>query len=217
MSSRRPWRTTSSRDHLFRCLVVAQAEIRGVPEVAIVRPLAVAHLRDQLRLDPLHVSLAHARQLRLDRERRRGTVERPQRAKQPRDLGVVEAGADVADVAKLTVLHHTEHERAERPLASTRPAGVADDHELVVVRRLDLQPLARPSARPVGAPGALRDDSLRGRVPGQPGTAPHRRRSRRRTATVRLRASSSLRSRSFRSSNGASTIGSPSTSSRSNT
>src|SRR5207249_2107581 len=49
--------------HLRRVLVLSQPEVRGVAETAVVRPLAVADLSDELRLDPLHVALADARHL----------------------------------------------------------------------------------------------------------------------------------------------------------
>ena len=83
-------------------------------KVAVVRPLAEPDLRDELRLDPLHVALAHARQLRLGsangvESRRSGFSS----LSSLRDLGVVEAGADVADVAQLAAFVDPEDERAE--------------------------------------------------------------------------------------------------------
>ena len=61
-------------------------------EVAVVRPFAEAHLRDELRLDPLHVVLAHPRHLR--RRRANGDVVRCSgfsSFSSLLDLGVVEA------------------------------------------------------------------------------------------------------------------------------
>ena len=129
-------------------------------QVPVVRPLAEAHLHDEPRLDPLHVSLAHARQLRLDRERRRVAPERLEQLQQLPDLGVVEPGADVADVAQLAALVDGEHERAERAGAPPAAAGVAGDDELVVVLRLDLQPVAGAPAFLVDAVDSLRDHAF---------------------------------------------------------
>ena len=77
-------------------------------------------------------------------------VERLQQREQPADLGVVEPGADVPDVAQLVALVHSEHERTERAGAAARAAGVAGDDELVGVLRLQLQPVARAAAGLVG-------------------------------------------------------------------
>jgi hypothetical protein len=85
--------------HLTRALVLADAEVGGVAQVIVVRPLAEPDLRDELRLHPLHVAFAHAGHLRSDREGRRVAVQRPQQSQQLVDLGIVEARADVADVA----------------------------------------------------------------------------------------------------------------------
>src|SRR5206468_9879971 len=86
------------------CLVITQPEVRGMAQVAVMRPFAETDLRDQLRLDPLHVAFADARHLRRLGERARVTMERLQQAQQLADLRVVEAGADVADVPQLAVL-----------------------------------------------------------------------------------------------------------------
>ena len=128
LSSRFPFRITLSSGasaaagavDLVRLLVVAQAEVRGMAQVAVVRPLAVAHLRDELRLDPLHVALADARHLRRLGERRRVAMQRLQEREQPADLGVVEPGADIPDVAQRAALVHGEHERAEGAGAAAR-------------------------------------------------------------------------------------------------
>ena len=129
-------------------------------QVVVVRPLAEPHLRDELRVDPLHVALAHARHLRRRVERRRLAVNRTQQLEQLADLCIVEARADVADVAQLVAFVDGEHQRAERVRAAAAAARVAGDDELLVVLGLDLQPLPRALALPVRAVDALRDDPL---------------------------------------------------------
>ena len=71
-----------------------------------------------------------------------GALERPQQPEQPLDLVVVEAGADVADLAQLAALVDAEHERAEAAGAAALPLRVAGDHELLAAVRLDLEPVA---------------------------------------------------------------------------
>ena len=92
-------------------LVVAEAEVGRVAEPPVVRPLGESDLRDEPRLDPLQ-SAADARQFGAsangDVSRRSGSS-RPAAA----DLGVVEAGADVADVAQRPPSFTAEDERAE--------------------------------------------------------------------------------------------------------
>ncbi len=127
-------------------------------QMAVVRPLAVAHLCDEPGLDPAHVALAHARHLRNLGERRRVPLQRLHQLEQLADLGVVESRADVPDVAQLAALVHREHERTERAGATTGTRGVADDDELVGVLRLQFQPVARATPRLVGRIDALRDD-----------------------------------------------------------
>ena len=127
-------------------------EVGRVAQAAVVRPLAEPHLGDELRLDPLHVALAHPRHLRRDGERRRVALRAASGAQQLVDLGVVEAGADVADVAQLAALVDAEHERAERAGAPARRRACSRRRR--TPRRscdLDLQPVARPLARRVGA------------------------------------------------------------------
>src|SRR6478752_1103640 len=87
-------------------------------------------------------------------------MQRPQELQQLVDLGVVEARADVADVAQLVALVDGEHERAERVGAAAAPARVAGDDELLVVLGLDLQPLPSALALLVRAVGPLGDQAL---------------------------------------------------------
>ena len=87
--------------HLGRGLVVAEAEVARVAEPPVVRPLAEADLRDEPRLDPLDVG--RSRRAAASAARRTATSRGGaalSSASSLVDLGVVEAGADVADVAQ---------------------------------------------------------------------------------------------------------------------
>src|SRR4029077_12472927 len=114
--------------------------------MAVVPPLAKPHLCNEVRVDPLHVTTAHARHFRSLGKGRGVPMQRFEQLPELADLRVVEARADVADVAQAVALVGPEDERAERPGATARTARVAGDDELLVVLRLDLQPVARPPA-----------------------------------------------------------------------
>ena len=146
--------------HLIRLLVLAQALIHRRPQPAVVRPLGEAHLRHELGLDPDDVALAHLRHLGHLGEGRVVAPERLQAGEQPRDLGVVEAGADVPRPAQDAVLVDAEDKRAERVSASALPLRVPHDHELLPALGLELQPVARAPAGLVGRVGSLGHDPL---------------------------------------------------------
>src|SRR4051812_22348574 len=71
---------------------------------------------------------------------------------------IVEAGADPAHVAQCPPLRRCQQQRAES-LARSFWCAVADDHELVRIRALDLDP-GRRAALLVMRVGALADDSF---------------------------------------------------------
>ena len=128
----------------------------------VVRPLDELDLRDELRRDPDDVALAHAAAASAPDRTAARRVERTQQREQPLDLLVVEARADVADVAELVLPSsntpsRSAPKRARAPALSPR---VAADHELLAVRRLDLHPVARPPAGLVARVPRLGHDPL---------------------------------------------------------
>ena len=125
-----------------------------------MRELGEGGLGDELRLDPDDVALADARHLRRLREGRALALERLELLQQALLLGVVEAGADVADPLQPLGPVRRQHERAERPLAAALALRVADDHELLFAVRLELEPVARALAGQVLRVEPLAHDPL---------------------------------------------------------
>src|SRR5215210_8624462 len=125
-----------------------------MPQAAVARPLRERDLRHELGADP-----EGAGRHRLEgRERRRVLLELAQPPAQFAQRCVVEAGAHLAGVAERAVLVVAHEERAEVGPRSPR-SGEAADHELLLRVALQLQPVARATAR-VRAVGALRDHAL---------------------------------------------------------
>src|SRR5262249_60139352 len=79
-------------------------------------------------------------------------------ARQLLEVAPVEAGADAADVAQLSLLVDGEQQRRERPVFLVGN-GVGDDDELLLARAFDLQPVAAATGA-LRTVGALRDDAL---------------------------------------------------------
>src|SRR5205807_6696001 len=69
-----------------------------------------------------------------------------------------EAGADAPDVYQLAVLIKPEHERADR-IRPRRRGDIPDDHELLPVRALRLDPIA-VAAGTIRRVAALRHDAF---------------------------------------------------------
>ena len=93
------------------------------------------------------------------------------------DDGVVESGAHVTGVVQRLAVAVAEQQRAER-LARALAAGVAADHELLAVLRLEFEPGTRALPGLVGAVDALGDDALEARARGPRCTAARHRRRR---------------------------------------
>ena len=125
-----------------------------MPKPTVVGPLREANLGDQCRLDPCVATPTR----RAARERRRRAPERLQALPDGVERGVVEAGADAADVDERVALVEPDVERAE---ACPRALGrrVSADDELLAELALDLDPLVRPPAG-VTARHALGHDAL---------------------------------------------------------
>ena len=118
----------------------------------VVRPLAEAHLRDEPRLDPLHVALANRGSFGSTGERRtcRGAAARAASAacRSPRRrTRCRRCRRSAARRRRCTASTSEPNVPGTPPLA----ARVAGDDELLVVLRLDLQPVARAPALPVDA------------------------------------------------------------------
>ena len=146
--ARRVVRRAGGRQALLRPLVVAQAEEDRMAQVAPLGPLLVAHLADQLGVDP-HDALA----------RHLGERPRPLRRLQAgADLGHLalgEAGAHGAGVVPPLAPAQAQVQLAEAARAGRKP----EDRE--VGRAVDphLQPVGRVAA-PVLRIGPLGDDAL---------------------------------------------------------
>ena len=125
-------------------LVLAYSQERWGTQVAVMRPLRELDLDDELRFDPSHIALPHARHLRHLHERRVGSLERLHAGEQLVDRVLRETRADVAGPAQAAPLLHGNHERAHAlpPPLSLR---VARDHELLPRAHLHLQPVTRAS------------------------------------------------------------------------
>src|SRR5262245_10075706 len=117
---------------------------------AVPGPFGEADLSDELRLHPRHGALA-------DRVAERRVVAAPvtQLLAQGTQQRAVEAGADLAGVAQLAVVVVAHEQRAELDPGALG-LGEAADHQLLAVRALELQPVARAPAA-VGALGPLGD------------------------------------------------------------
>ena len=128
--------------------------------MAVVRPLRELDLADELRLDPHDVARPHLRHLGDDGERRRLAAQRLEQLQQRVDVPVGEAGAAVADPVQLAAAVRAEHERAEPAGAAALSGRPAADDELLLLVRLDLQPV--PVAPSLGVPraGALGHHAL---------------------------------------------------------
>ena len=134
LSSRSPrkrgWRRRPSRVHSVKPTCATR---RGSTQVAS----ALAHRVGERRVVPA--------------QRRQQLGQLPQR-------GLREAGADLARVAQPAVLVVAQQQRAQLGPAPPR-RGVAADHELLLGRALELEPVAGPAVR-VGGVGALGDQAL---------------------------------------------------------
>jgi hypothetical protein len=134
-------------------LVVAEAEIHRLPQLAVRGPLGEAHLRDQLRPDPMRplVGLRHLGERALAR------FETFQHRHHPGQLALVEAGAGVPHVDQPSgIVVHAHEQRAEIRPRLPRLGPAADD-ELLFVEEFDLAPVGRALARLVERHRVLRD------------------------------------------------------------
>ena len=125
-----------------------------------MRPLGELDLRDELRLNPRDVGPAHARHLRHLGEWTVRAPERSEQSQQPRDLAVREARPDVSGPPKHTCVVYSDDERAEPSRASSLPARVPGDHDLLRPTQLELVPVRRATSGLVRRVGLLGDDAL---------------------------------------------------------
>src|SRR5439155_2666032 len=135
-------------------LVVAQALVAGLAQLAAPRPLGERDLRHQLRLGPARLAR------RITGGEWRGAALAPlQLIAQPVERALVEPGPHLARVAQPAVGQVVaDQQRPEAPPRAPRRRPAAD-HELLPVRALDLQPVAR-AGRDVRARGELCEDAL---------------------------------------------------------
>ena len=136
-----------SRRTSERRLVLLQAQVRRRAQPALVRPLRELDLRDELRLDPRDVGPTHARHLRNLGERRIRALERSEQSQQPLDLAVREARPDVSRPPQHTRVVYPDDERAEPSRASSLPARVPGDDDLLRLAQLELVPVRRATPR----------------------------------------------------------------------
>src|SRR5581483_12119214 len=111
-------------------LVVAQAEVHRMPQLAVRGPLGEYDMRDELGLDPMRTLV----RLGPRRERAFGRLERLQQFRDARELLLVEAGAGVSGVderSRLAIrrsrLVHAQQQRAEVAARVARLGPAADD------------------------------------------------------------------------------------------
>src|SRR5688572_28136193 len=146
-------------DNLGRRLVLAQADIDGVPKSAVAGPLGVRDLGDELRFDPVHVACDSARSRLLDG--RRAPLERLQFRVQRLQRALVESSADLARVTQrsLCTVARRDEQSAE---GRARATGIreADDDELLPLQALDLEPAAGTLALTVRIARAFRNDAF---------------------------------------------------------
>src|SRR5690606_33557944 len=138
-------------------LVLAQALEAGLPQQALLAETAELEFRHQFRLHPGHVARPE-RYVRRQKHRGLAPRQRLQALEHRAQGGVVEAGADPADVLQRAVLAGRHQQRTERGARALR-RGEAHDHELVRLRVLGLDP-APGAAGDVAGPDALADDAL---------------------------------------------------------
>src|SRR6267143_743501 len=137
---------------LRRILVAAQAEERRLTKLAVVGPLGVDELGDELRPHPGRIFHAWRR------------IEGWPLRSEPHELwrqhveGLLrEAGAHLADVAKLRSVVEANEKRAEMLAAAFR-RRVPADHEFRLLAHLDLAPEGRTHAGLVRRALVLGDD-----------------------------------------------------------
>src|SRR5690349_5074436 len=103
----------------------------------VAGPLAEADLRDQLRLRPRDVLLAD-----LVGERRAVAMERLELLREVAQRRAREPGPDLARIAQLARVVVAQQQRAELDPRAGRRREAAD-HQLLLGRALELQPVAR--------------------------------------------------------------------------
>ena len=137
--------------------VVAQPQIRGMPQPALVGPLGEAHLRHQLGLHPVRRLVGHRRR---HVEGRRLARKRRQQLRQPCQLDLGKPRADVPDVGEpALVVVDAEQQGAEVRAVAARLGPAADD-ELLRVLQFELGPVGGPLAREVARRGPLGDQAF---------------------------------------------------------
>ncbi len=143
-----------SRRTVLRRDVVAQPEIRGMPQPALVGPLGEAHLRHQLGLHPVRRLVGRRRR---HVEGRRLALERGQQLRQPCQLALGEPRADVADIGEPALVVVDAEEQGAEVRAVAARLGPAADDELLRMLQLELGPVGGSLAREVARRGALGD------------------------------------------------------------
>src|SRR5262249_18346311 len=144
-------------DNLERRFVRAQAEEGGMSHLAVTRPLGKFYLAHQLRHKPGGLVLVFHLLLKgflVSAQGSHFSIERFQQR-------LVEAGADMphVDPALLRFVAYGKCQGAEI-LARSARLGVTDDHHLLLMDGLELEPLTRSLARVIKSRRALGDDAL---------------------------------------------------------
>ena len=147
--------------NVFGVLVVAQAEIHGMTQHTVACPLGELDLRDERRRDPVRPLVRLRRRL----ERTTPYFDWLEPLHQTRELALVEAGADVSRVNKVTLAVHADEQRAEVRAGLPR-LGPAADHEFLFVHDLQLAPVGRPLARQIARLRAFGDQSFPSAIEG---------------------------------------------------
>ena len=132
--------------HLGRLLVLAQALEGRVAQPAVVRPLGERDLAPPAPARPSATPRASQPRGGSANGRRR-SLERLAARLSSSSERVVEAGADLADVAQLAVRRRPRGAARRSPSREPSRIGPADDHELLALQALDLEPVAAARRR----------------------------------------------------------------------
>src|ERR1700722_19655913 len=148
----RPWLDRALPADCGGILVPVQTQVTRVAELAGRRPFREADLADEFGPHPVHPGPGQC----APAERRLRLFQCGEGRVQARQLGLVEAGADLAGVGELArFVVIADEQGAEAGPAALR-IGEATDHELLTVLCLELQPVPAAAGGVAGG-GPLRD------------------------------------------------------------
>src|SRR5829696_3986379 len=122
---------------------------RRRPQLVVLGPLEVLDLADQLGAD--EAGPAGPRGALEALEHRLGDLELLEALQQVGQEGVGEAGADVAGVAQPAVVIYRQQQRPQGGGPAALAGGPAHDHAVLQAQGLDLAPVGRTGAWPIGA------------------------------------------------------------------